>query len=134
MKTKNIHFYVRRESYYVVNGIINYDSELLNEGGAMDSGSGIFTAPVDGIYHFEFAAVKDGVSLLLEIVFYAGGREIGYLYSDDGSADGMFLGVSLTASLSLKTNEQVYFLNVFGGRIIGGTTHFTGWLVEEDLV
>ncbi len=37
------------------NAVIPFNIEHLNEGGAMDLAAGVFTVPVDGIYHFEFS-------------------------------------------------------------------------------
>jgi len=51
------------------------------------------------------------------------------------AASGAFNLVYLTASLRLKTNDQVSLFNAAG--IIHNTgsqyTHFTGWLEEEEL-
>ncbi len=42
----------------VTNVVLPYELERLNVGGAMNTGTGVFTAPVDGIYHFEFSSMK----------------------------------------------------------------------------
>jgi len=58
--TKNTFFYVQRHnSFFQSNAVIQWELERLNEGGAFDMATGVFTAPVPGIYHFEFHGVKE---------------------------------------------------------------------------
>jgi len=65
VKTKTVHFYVQlKNDFGTTNVTIPWNVEQLNEGNAMDLASGIFTVPVDGLYHFEFSAHKDGAVLL----------------------------------------------------------------------
>ncbi len=98
--------------------------------------TGVFTVPVDGIYHFEFSGIKDPsdpspifVNLLVN------GVTIGDAYGSN--IPGYYLGLSsINAHLRLKTGDQVSLLK--NGGILnddaGHYTHFSGWLVEEDLI
>lgn len=75
MKTVEVHFdFQRTTSQITPNAIITFDFEPLNIGGrAMDGRREIFTAPVDGIYHFSFSGAKDSSITDLNIEMYLNG-------------------------------------------------------------
>lgn len=102
----------------------------------MNLNSGIFTALVAGIYHFEFSGTKldSGASHLL-IYLQVNGVNFGQAYTDVGSTPSLRPRVSYTGSLRLKPNDKVNLYSHPGGILFDGTDHptqFTGWLVEED--
>jgi len=66
IKKKSVHFYVTRQNNVGPSDAIPWEVEHLNEGGAMDLPSGVFTVPVNGIYHFDFSGLKR-VSLLVDL-------------------------------------------------------------------
>lgn len=101
----------------------------LNEGGAMDLTSGTFTAPVPGIYHFGFSAMNEFYTFSLGIILQLNGTTVGTAFTYASYID-FFDTVSLTASLRLKAKDRV---NLYRQKS-GVPTHFTGWLVEEDLI
>ena len=112
----------------------------LNEGETMNLASGIFTAPVPGIYHFEFSGIKDKSSPLLFIELRLNDATVGIGHTEQ-TADGKesIDTVSLSASLRLKANDRVNLYNSGSGVLLDNKypnhyTHFTGWLVEEDLM
>jgi len=109
---------------------------ILNEGDAFNLGSGYFTTPVKGIYHFQFSAVKSGPSKNLFIYLQVNGVNFGIAYTHQSDRVHNAAGVSLSASLRLAAGDRVNLLNN-GGELYDNDnhwTHFTGWLVEEELM
>jgi len=135
VKTKSVHFYVQRDTIFNTDyTVIPFESARLNEGGAMNLASGVFTAPVDGIYHFEFSGVKDPSTTGLDISFQLNGVNVGHAITNP-VATGTWDSLSITASLRLKVNDKVNLYNLSGALHEANNnhyTHFTGWLVEED--
>ena len=59
VKSSPVYFYVQRINSYSLGSDLHvysipYDEEVLDVGGAMNSTSGYFTAPRNGIYSFSF--------------------------------------------------------------------------------
>jgi len=132
IKTIDVHFYVQRNAAFsAVNAKIPFEVEKLNVGGAMNKTTGVFTAPVSGTYHFEYTGVKDSSSTSLLISLQKNGAHIGHAWTEAGNS------ASLSASLKLRTGETVNLYKSGGGSLHDKqyhSTHFTGWLVDEDLV
>jgi len=107
----------------------------LNEGGAMNLASGIFTVPVTGLYHFEFSGNKESSTIGLHIDLQVKGENVGRS-ATHYSTSGSYGSVSLTAFLRLKANDRVNLYNAYGTLFddVKHHTHFIGWLVEEDLM
>ena len=138
VKTKNVHFYVQRKSNFVkANSAIPFELARLNKGGAMNLSSGIFTAPVTGIYHFQSTGVKDSSSDYLKIFLQVNGGNVGLAYTEDTARTKAAFGLSLTSSLRLKVNDRVNLYKLSSGILYDDSlhfTHFTGWLVDEELI
>ena len=139
IKTKSVHFFVQRNNLLPQNGIIPYDLERLNVGGALNGKTGVFTAPVAGVYQFEFSGCKDGSGDYLEVKLFVNGNDISY------SAAGKWGGSlnkettvlkGINVSLRLKKGDRVELTK--SGAALSDfpryhETHFTGSLLEEDL-
>ena len=123
-----------RTNVYGTGSIIPFQVEHLNVGGGMNLTTGIFTVPVDGIYHFEYSGMKDSSANKLIIQLQINGTAVGRAETNPfatGSGDSL----SLTVSLRLKKYDRVNLFNEYGVLYDYETFHtqFTGWLVEEDL-
>ena len=116
-------------------GPINFEWARLNKGDAFDLASGIFTVPVPGIYHFDFSAVKYQSAQSLDISLLVNGANVGKAYTHSLQTPGSLVVASLSASLQLAAGDTVN-LYLYEGALYDseGFTHFSGWLVEEDLM
>ncbi len=136
VKTTEVHFYVQRTSSYSFNNaVIQFDRERLNIGGAMDMNTGIFFAPVNGIYQFEFNGVKDTSTNYLYIYLQVNGANIG-VATAPGNV-GALLESVIHASLELKAGDRVALFKTTGilyDAIDNYYSHFTGRLVYQNLV
>ncbi len=142
--TKNTFFYVQRHnSFSQINAVIPWEFERLNEGGAFDLSTGVFTASVPGVYHFEFHGVKDQSSHGLDIILQLNGNTFAAA-STSGNAMGISNTLSLSVTIRLKVNDRV---NLFNWKNASPSppgilfdvahlhvTHFSGWLLEEYLI
>ena len=127
-----VSFYVQRNSIYASAGtVIPYEVTRLNVGGHMNAATGVFTAPVNGRYHFSFTARS-----------YSSGVTYVYLRVNDA-----FVAISwvpsnndnlpLVATLQLTKGDTVDVYLAFGliyDHSIDHHTQFSGFLLEEDLV
>ncbi len=124
----------RNSKFSLAGGVISFESARLNEGGCLNLASGIFTAPVKGIYHFQFSAAKDPSDTYLLTFLQVNGANVGSGYAGQ-SSKGEYHTVSLSTSLRLEEGDRVNML-LWGGVLYDNGdhhTHFTGWLEEQAL-
>lgn len=135
VKSSNVHFYVqRRSSYGRGKSVIPFEIERLNFGNAMNLATGVFTAPRNGLYHFAFSALKDLSKTSLNVHLRLNGNWVGMARADD--LVDYSLTCSFQATLKLIAGDRIdLFLDQ--GTLLDVNkwhhTHFTGYLVEEDL-
>ena len=89
VKSLPVYFYVQRSSVFnATNTPITFDTARLNNGGAMNLTSGIFTAPRTGTYFFSFIAIavfptSSSVIQGATVALHLNGNPIGYGEAED---------------------------------------------------
>jgi len=136
VKIRSVHFSVQRvNAFGLNNAVIPFEVEVLNVGGVMNTASGTFTVPVDGIYHFEFSGMKESDPTSLNVSLQANGVDVGSSYTTD--LPNIFSLPGINVSLRLKVGDAVRLfkttgtLNDFTGN--NRNSHFSGWLEEGDV-
>ena len=130
----------RSTNFGTENVPIPFEVTRLNVGNAMNAASGIFTAPKTGIYFFSFYGLGSIESYTFPQL-YLNGNLIGSGWADNfGSSDGADDNPTFTLQSTLQLNEADQISLKLDS---GGTgflwdegrhfTHFTGWLLQEDL-
>ena len=131
IKSSPVHFYAQKQGGSRPNSVLTFEVERLNVGGAMKINTGVFTAPRNGTYHFSFSFMNFGS---LAIGIRKNGVAIGAANTYASST--YILQSSLPATLKLKSGDSVDLFQMKDGGIYDDWnhyTHFTGWLIEEDL-
>jgi hypothetical protein len=117
---------------------------LVNEGNAMDLRSGKFTAPRPGIYFFSFTGIaefpENSFYSFLKLFFYCNDLMIAHLWIEESTQTFLRSPGSLQFTLSMKPGDQVWvkIFNLTQGVYLYGNydtfTHFTGFMLEEEIV
>ena len=132
-----IYFYVQRYGRLPVtpNGVIRFNKERLNTGGAMNMSTGVFTVPKAGIYHFSVTIAKEGFSIdAIWIYFRVNDIKIG-MSAVGATVTGAPATLHPTLKLMKGDRVDLWKDNSFGTldyRNGGLTHHFSGWLLEEE--
>ena len=102
----------------------------------MNAGSGIFTAPKPGIYFFSFSGIGSTKSYT-GTELYLNGNFIGTGWAETES-NYDHPTFTLQSTLQLNAGDQISLKLTSGGNGYlddhgSHYTHFTGWLLQEDL-
>ncbi len=133
-----VHFFAQKNtSFSNADQTIPFDIATLNVGNAMNTTAGVFTAPVAGIYHFEFSGLT---SDKLNVILKKNGQDIALTAADFSFTNGnsFYSSISLASSLQLSANDYVNLFQFGPGSLYQNeavavpNTHFTGWLVTAD--
>ena len=102
----------------------------MNTGNGMNLATGVFTAPRDGIYHFQFSGVADDNSLF-GIDFVKNDQKVVNVYP---ASSGSKITGFLYSMLKLERNDRVYLISYMGTLHAHPDylSYFSGWVSEED--
>ena len=135
-KKSLVHFHVEKTYDSNANNFIYFKNERVNIGQAYNLKDGVFTAPVAGIYRFEFTGLKDNDEGDLYVFLYVnkGNTKGAVAYADKLA---MYLTLSFSTSLPLKAGDTVTLFksgpnNLYDELGKNTYTYFTGWLEGED--
>jgi hypothetical protein len=146
IKSVPTYFYVTRITpFSTIRTPIPFDLAKVNMGNAMELASGKFRAPRSGIYFFSFtghALFPQSVSEVeLAVSLYLNGNRVGWAEVEEtNTSDGQFSPLTLQSTINLKAGDQIWLqiVSISEGTVLFNArnhyTHFTGWMLEEDIV
>jgi hypothetical protein len=145
VKSVPVHFHVTRNSDFVTKHTpIPFKLALVNEGNAMDLTTGIFTAPMPGIYFFSFADVarlsaesaENFASYLRLNGEIIGGSNVVEKNGPIHQSSPMSFQLTLNLKMFDRLWVEIDYLNGSDSYLYADDnyfTHFTGFMLEEEI-
>lgn len=147
VKSTPVYFYVQRNSGFTrLSAPIPFSRALVNIGNAMNLTSGRFTAPRSGIYFFSFTGLADfpsssSIGVYLKVDLYLNGRPIGSgRVEEANTVSQQWSPLIIQSTLNMKMGDRVWLqivdksseeVTLFDNA--ERYTHFTGWMLQEDI-
>jgi hypothetical protein len=129
-----VYFYAQKTSSYGEQGPIPFEIAAVNIGGALDIKTGMFTAPVSGVYFFSFDAYSNSNEGRVQL--QKNGVNVGqsYDYHRGGYGGSHSPQLHLASILQLDAGDEIQ-INLRSGQIYedanGHYTHFVGMLLND---
>ena len=144
IKSKPVYFYVHKNKpFSTLNVPIPFDVEILNVGGAMNLGSGIFTAPKSGTYYFSFignVVFQSGQGGNFEVTLFKNKDLVAVGWVDSTSSATDWKTFPLQATIKLRKGDKISLqitMETNGVFIIDYPKHYytqyMGWLIDEHV-
>jgi hypothetical protein len=122
-------------SVYVISlttqsGNLTYNATNINNGSYINLGTGLFTAPVAGLYHFNYYGfVEQGVTGNTTIVFQKNGAQVPSRAYNDFNDSSYGPVINISTVISLAVNDNVRVLITGAGMHGNENSFFSGFLI-----
>lgn len=106
---------------------VKFETIKENIGNGYNSGTGIFTAPTKGLYHFT-ASARQSRSGYLHLGMYRNGEEMAVSVALN------YNSLTIGTTFTLQSGDRVYVKNIWSqasGIVGGGQTYFSGSLLHK---
>jgi hypothetical protein len=118
----------RNSEYATVPTVIPYDAFEMQTGGGMDLATGVFTAPIAGIYAFTGTWLENSITNYARIYIRKNGSVIGATFSS--GADMNSIGITVLTTLAKGDTVDTYLdIGYVASCCSGQWIHFTGYLI-----
>ncbi|XP_063419139.1 complement C1q-like protein 2 [Mytilus trossulus] len=106
---------------------VKFETIKENIGNGYNSGTGIFTAPTKGLYHFT-ASARQSRSGYLHLGMFRNGEEMAVSVALNGNS------LTIGTTFTLQSGDRVYVQNIYSrasGIVGAGQTYFSGSLLHK---
>lgn len=111
-------------------GNLTYNATNINNGSYINLGTGLFTAPVAGLYHFNYYGfVEQGVTGNTTIVFQKNGAQVPSRAYNDFNDSSYGPVINISTVISLAVNDNVRVLITGAGMHGNDNSFFSGFLI-----